>query len=106
MNTEVHTHRDAIDLLKGSFEGLKDDPRVKPVHLCLFTAILLMKMENDTTYINWKRLMKLSKIKSNGAYFQCLKVLQEVKLIVYTPGIWEHVKPQIILCSGYKDHTG
>ena len=70
------------------FEKIKDDPRIGPLHISLYKALLSIQEERpEQRYlpINREELVVRSKIFGKNAYYRCLKELAAFGYIEYRP---------------------
>ena len=67
-------------------EAAGDDPRIGPVHVSLFTALLLSeRTPGRDLVLRRKSLMRLSRIRSRSTYYHCLSVLHAAGYVNYYP---------------------
>jgi hypothetical protein len=77
-----------LNILSNFLLAIQDDPRIGPVHISLFTALL--KLWQEQSYqsifqITRKRLMPLCKINGLATYHEKIKDLHELGYIRYEP---------------------
>lgn len=76
------------DILQQFHNTIVDDPRVGPMHICLYSAILYVANQQgfkSPISIFSKDLMKYSKIAGVATYTRCIKELKELGFIDYIP---------------------
>lgn len=67
-------------------EAAGDDPRIGPVHVSLFTALLLSeRIPGRELVLRRRTLMRLSGIRSSATYYRCLNVLHTAGYVNYSP---------------------
>lgn len=79
---------DLIIELKTFLDAIREDSRISPVHISLFTAILQQWDENkcrNPIIISPGDLMQLSKISGRATYYKSLKELSKYGYIYYEP---------------------
>lgn len=77
-----------LNILSSFLLAVRDDPRIGPVHISLFSALL--KLWQEQTYqssfrITRKRLMPLCKINGLATYHEKMKDLNDLGYIRYEP---------------------
>ena len=72
-------------------EAAGDDTRLGPVHMSLYTALLLSEKTPGKDFVLHKRyLMWLSKIRSQMTYYRCMKELHLSGHVLYCPSLDPH----------------
>lgn len=75
-----------LDALKRYMGAAGDDTRLGPVHMSLYTALLLSEKTPGEGFVLHRRdLMWLSKIRSRRTYYQCMKDLHLSGHVRYHP---------------------
>lgn len=88
------------------FMSIREDPRINPVHISLFMAIMQHWNENNCknpVRIFSKDLMQLAKISGVATYHRSIKELNEYGYIKYEPS-FNHFHGSLIYLSGRKAH--
>jgi hypothetical protein len=74
--------------LAGFFAGIREDPRINPVHISLYMAIMQHWNKNNCKspicVFSWE-LMQLAKISGVATYHRSIKELHEYGYIKYEP---------------------
>jgi hypothetical protein len=76
------------DILQQFHNAIVHDPRVGPMHICLYSAILYVANQQgfkSPISVFSKDLMKHSKIAGIATYTRCIKELKELGIIEYIP---------------------
>ncbi len=72
------------------YETILDDPRISPVHIGLYMALLLTFEENERTNpisINRSEIMKRAKISATSTYYTVMNELKTYGYIQYKPSL-------------------
>ena len=77
----------SIGPVAGPIDQLWHDPKLRGVHICLYTAIAYHcgKTAIDHIQISRKTLMRSARIKSIATYHVCIRKLSELGYIDYQP---------------------
>lgn len=65
---------------------VRDDPRMGPVHVSLFVALLSIRPEGvryEAFGVSRSELMELSRIRDRGSFYSCMRDLVECGYIIY-----------------------
>jgi hypothetical protein len=76
------------DLFSEFFEAIVDDPRIGPMHISLYMALLYhvgMAGEGRTVFITGNRIMPAAKMGSVATYHRVIHQLHEYGYIHYKP---------------------
>ena len=88
METKIIQQQTAAAQLSYFLEKIKDDPRIGPLHISLYLALLYQSQSaapSAPIHLDRQFLMRQSKILGKSAYYKCLKELAVYGYIEYKP---------------------
>jgi hypothetical protein len=80
------------------FETIEDDPRICPVHIAIYLALLSRWQENgggEQLEIATYELMRVCKVLDRGTYLRRLRELAQFGYLYYEPAENDHVKGRV-----------
>jgi hypothetical protein len=85
---ERNVHMELKDQFTGFYEAIIEDPRITPIHISMYMAILcayLLHAGENPVQIDRDILMLHAKISGRSTYYKSLRELQEFGYIKYIP---------------------
>ena len=82
----------------------KEDARISPVHISLYTALLLLRQEMDQhpLCVFSHQVMPLCKISGSATYHKSIRELHNYGYIKYVPSYNHFLGSLVYLVSGYR----
>jgi hypothetical protein len=82
------------------YETILDDPRISPMHIVLYMALLLAFEQNDRINpipVQRKGIMKCAKISATSTYYTVMKELKAYGYIQYKPSLSPYASSLVYL---------
>lgn len=84
-----------------------EDPRIGPLHVSLFTALLYLscRQGGNAVAVSARVLKPLAKIRGDGPYHRSMRQLHAYGYLTYLPSFDRRIPSKVILHSGGRDQS-